>query len=211
MAKYWLLSFRLSPSNEYSGLISFRIDWFDLLVVQGTLKSLLQHLFECISSLALGLLYGPSLITVHGYCFPFSDWQFQVNQGPLKEKVKGRLTHFWNIHLLSLSPPTRKVVQQIPAHTYLAPTSIHAPHVSTLTRSSRSASQMSWQSLYVLLELPEGQRDELSNSKFKEEALPTSVVSTPYFSGIKVLLHGFTFYLNSDKVSKFKTADIHSF
>ena len=41
--KYWSFSFRISPSNEYSGLISFRIDWFYLLAVQGTLKSLLQH------------------------------------------------------------------------------------------------------------------------------------------------------------------------
>ena len=41
--KYWSFSFRISPSNEYSGLISFRIDWFVLLAVQGTLKSLLQH------------------------------------------------------------------------------------------------------------------------------------------------------------------------
>ena len=41
--KYWSFSFSISPSNEYSGLISFRIDWFDLLTVQGTLKSLLQH------------------------------------------------------------------------------------------------------------------------------------------------------------------------
>ena len=41
--KYWSFSFRISPSNEYSGLISFRIDWFDLHAVQGTLKSLLQH------------------------------------------------------------------------------------------------------------------------------------------------------------------------
>ena len=41
--KYWSLSFNISPSNEYSGLISFRIDWFDLLAGQGTLKSLLQH------------------------------------------------------------------------------------------------------------------------------------------------------------------------
>ena len=40
---YWNLSFSISPSNEYSGLISFRTDWFDLLLVQGTLKSLLQH------------------------------------------------------------------------------------------------------------------------------------------------------------------------
>ena len=51
--KYWSFSFNISPSNEYSGLISFRIDWFDLLAVQGTLKSLLQHhssnasVFQC--------------------------------------------------------------------------------------------------------------------------------------------------------------------
>ena len=41
--KYWSFSFNISPSNEYSGLISFRIDWLDLLAVQGTLKSLLQY------------------------------------------------------------------------------------------------------------------------------------------------------------------------
>ena len=41
--KYWSFSFSVSPSNEYSGLISFRINWFDLLTVQGALKSLLQH------------------------------------------------------------------------------------------------------------------------------------------------------------------------
>ena len=43
LAKYWSFCFRISPSNEYLGLISFMIDWFDLLAVQGTLKSLLQH------------------------------------------------------------------------------------------------------------------------------------------------------------------------
>ena len=42
-SKYWSFSFSISPSNEHSGLISFRFDWFDLLAVQGTLKSLLQH------------------------------------------------------------------------------------------------------------------------------------------------------------------------
>ena len=41
--KYWSFSFSISPSNEYSGLISFRVDWLDLLAVQGILKSLLQH------------------------------------------------------------------------------------------------------------------------------------------------------------------------
>ena len=41
--KYWSFSFSISPSNEYSGLISFRMDWLDLLAIQGTLKSILQH------------------------------------------------------------------------------------------------------------------------------------------------------------------------
>ena len=43
LPKYWSFSFSITPSNEYSGLISFRMDWLDLLAVQGTLKSLLQH------------------------------------------------------------------------------------------------------------------------------------------------------------------------
>ena len=55
--KYWSFSFSISPSNEYSGLISFRMDWLDLLAVQGTLKSLLQHSsqFKSINSSALSL------------------------------------------------------------------------------------------------------------------------------------------------------------
>ena len=64
--KYW--SFGISPSNEYSGLIIFRIDWFDLLAVQGTLKSLLQHYSsKSINSSALVLLYGPTLTSIHDY------------------------------------------------------------------------------------------------------------------------------------------------
>ena len=59
--KYSVLCFSNSPFNEYSGLISFRIDWFHLHVVQGTLQSLLQHQFEGIDSLALCLLYSPAL------------------------------------------------------------------------------------------------------------------------------------------------------
>ena len=52
--KRWSISFSINTSNEYSGLISFRTDWFDLLAVQGTLKSLLQHYqFESINSSAL--------------------------------------------------------------------------------------------------------------------------------------------------------------
>ena len=63
--KYWSFSFRISPSSEYSGLISFRINWFDLLAVQGTLKSSPVPQFESINSSAPSLLYGPTLTFVH--------------------------------------------------------------------------------------------------------------------------------------------------
>ena len=58
--KYWIFSFSFSPSDEYSGLISFRIDWFDFLAVQGTLKNLLQHHGVCESKdISFLVLYGP--------------------------------------------------------------------------------------------------------------------------------------------------------
>ena len=61
-------SFSISPSNEYSGLISIRIDWFDILAVQGTLKSLLLTLqFKSINSLVLNFLYRPTLTSMHDY------------------------------------------------------------------------------------------------------------------------------------------------
>ena len=62
--KYWSFSFSISPSNEYSVLI----DWLDLLAVQGTLQSLLQHHSSKASNFsALSLLYGPILISIHNY------------------------------------------------------------------------------------------------------------------------------------------------
>ena len=60
--KYW--SFSISPSNEYSGLISCRIDWLDLVAVQGTLKSSPTPQFKSISSLVLSFLYGPTLTSI---------------------------------------------------------------------------------------------------------------------------------------------------
>ena len=66
--KYWSCSFSISPSNEYSGLISFRIDWLDLLTVQGTLKSLLQHHSSKASILQhSSFLYSPTLTSIHDY------------------------------------------------------------------------------------------------------------------------------------------------
>ena len=66
--KYWSFNFNISPSNEYSGLISFSVDWFDLLAVQVTLKSPSPaSQFESISSLVLSLLCGPTLTSIHDY------------------------------------------------------------------------------------------------------------------------------------------------
>ena len=63
-SKYWSFSFNISPSNAYSGLISFRMDWLDLLAVQGTLKSLLKcH----INSLVLSFLYSPTCTSIHDH------------------------------------------------------------------------------------------------------------------------------------------------
>ena len=56
-SKYWSFSFSISPSNEYSGLIFFRMDWLDLLAVQGTLKSLLQHHSSKASSLQCSVFF----------------------------------------------------------------------------------------------------------------------------------------------------------
>ena len=65
--KYCSFSFSISPSNEYSGLISFRIDWLDLLAVHGTLRSLLTSQFKSINSLVLSFLYGPTFTSIHDY------------------------------------------------------------------------------------------------------------------------------------------------
>ena len=66
--KYWSFSFNISSSNEYSGLISFRMDCLDFLAVQETLKTLLQHpQFKSINSLLLSFLNSPNLTSIHDY------------------------------------------------------------------------------------------------------------------------------------------------
>ena len=80
--KYWNFSFNISPSNEYSGLISFRMDWLDLLAVQGTLKSLLQHhgskasILRC-SAFFMVQLSHPYLTT--GKTIALTTWPLRYN------------------------------------------------------------------------------------------------------------------------------------
>ena len=76
--KYWNFSFSMSPSNEYSGLISFRMNWLDLLVVQGTFKSLLQHhsskasILQCSSFFMVQRPYGLSLCERETFLLEYS-------------------------------------------------------------------------------------------------------------------------------------------
>ena len=65
--KYWSFRFNISPSNEYSGMISFKMDWLDLLVVQGTLKPSPTPQFKGINSSALSFLHNPTLTSIHDY------------------------------------------------------------------------------------------------------------------------------------------------
>ena len=66
-SKCWSFSFNFSPSNEHPGLISFRMDWLDLLAVQGTLESSPTPQFKSINSSALSFFYSPTLTSIHDY------------------------------------------------------------------------------------------------------------------------------------------------
>ena len=98
--KYWSFSFSISPSNEYSGLISFRMDWLDLLAVQGTLKSLLQHHSSKASILqhsAFIIAQLSQLYTATGKTIALTRWTFV-----------GKVTSHpgTGIQIVSLSPHT---------------------------------------------------------------------------------------------------------
>ena len=77
--KYWSFNFSISPSNEYSGLISFRMDWLDLLAVQGTPKSSPTPQFKSINSSALSFLYSPILTSIHNYLKNHSSFGLKLN------------------------------------------------------------------------------------------------------------------------------------
>ena len=83
--KYWSFSFSISPSNEYSELISFRMDWFDLLAVQGTLKSLIPRHSSKASILQCSafIIYSPTLTSIHdswkNHSFEYTDLCQQSN------------------------------------------------------------------------------------------------------------------------------------
>ena len=105
--KYWSFSFNISPSNEYTGLISFRMDWLDLLAVQGTLKSLLQHhsskasILECWAFFIVQLSH--TYMTT-GKTIALTRQTFVVKVMSLLFNMLSRLELTWNNRLV----PNRK-------------------------------------------------------------------------------------------------------
>ena len=92
--KYWSFSFSINPSNEYSGFISFRIDWLDLLAVQGTLKSLLQHNSSKASILqrsASFMVQFSHLYTTTGKAIALTRWTFVAKVMSLPFNTLSRL------------------------------------------------------------------------------------------------------------------------
>ena len=86
---YWSFSFSISPSNEYSGLISFRIDWFDLLAIQGTLKSLLQYY-----NLKASILWHSGFFMVHlSHLYMTPGKTVSLTIWPLLEKMLSLLSN----------------------------------------------------------------------------------------------------------------------
>ena len=90
--KYWNFSFNISPSNKYSGLISFRMDWLDLLAVQGTLKSPLQHHSSKASILRLSVFFIVQLTSICDYWKNHSFDSMDVNLSKVRELVMDRET-----------------------------------------------------------------------------------------------------------------------
>ena len=75
-SKYWSFSFSISPSNEYWGLISFRIDWLDLCSLRDSQESSPTPQFKTINSSVLSLLFGPILTSLHDYIKKLTYWKF---------------------------------------------------------------------------------------------------------------------------------------
>ena len=102
--KYWSFSFNISPSNEHPGLISFRMDWLDLLAVQGTLKSLVQHHSSKASILQRSAFFTvqlshPYMTTVTSFCSPSPVTGGRDVMGETSQSYEGRYNHFNSYNL----------------------------------------------------------------------------------------------------------------
>ena len=132
--KYWSFSFSIRPSNEHSGLISFRMDWLDLLAVQGTLKSLLQHqssktsIFPCSAFFTVQLSH-PYMIT--GKTIALARQTFVG-------KVMSLLFHMLSRLVITFLPRSKRLLiswLQPPSAVILEPPKIKSDTVSTVSPS----------------------------------------------------------------------------
>ena len=129
--RYWSFSYTISPSSEYSGLISFRMDWLDLLAVQGTLESSPTPQFKSINSLMLSFLYSPTLTSIHDYwkSIALTRWTFDGKVMSLLFNMLSRLvitflprskrlliSWLQSPSAVILEPPPNKVCHCFPIH-----------------------------------------------------------------------------------------------
>ena len=146
--KYW--SFSISPSNEYSGLISFKIDWFELLAAQGTLTSFLQHhRIKSISSSVLSLLYGPTLTFVHDY------WKnIALIRQILVRKMMSLLSKMLSMFVIAFLPRSKRLLiswLQSPYAVILEPKKIKSVPVFIFPTFARKWwDWMAWSSAFFL-------------------------------------------------------------
>ena len=132
--KYWIFSFSISPSNEHPGLISFRMDWLDLLAVQGTLKSLLQHhsskasILQCSASFTVQLSHP---YTTTGKTIAVTRWTFVG-------KVMSLLFNMLSRLVITFLPRSKRLLiswLQSPSSVILEPPKIKCDTVSTVSPS----------------------------------------------------------------------------
>ena len=131
---YWSFSFSISPSNEHSGLISFRIDWFDLLAVQGTLKSLLQHH----SSKASILQHSAFFIVQHSHPYVTTGKTIALTRWTFVGKVMSLLSNMLSILLIAFLPRSKRLfISQLksPPAVILEPKKIKYVTVSIVSTS----------------------------------------------------------------------------
>ena len=132
--KYWSFNFNISPSNEYPGLISFRMDWLDLLAVQGTLKSLLQHY----SSKALILLHSAFFIVQLSHPYMTTGKTIALTRRTFVDKVTSLLFNMLSRLVITFLPRSKRLLiswLQSPSAVTLEPRKIKSDTVSTVSPS----------------------------------------------------------------------------
>ena len=131
--KYWSFSFSISPSKEHPGLISFRMDWLDLLSVQGTLESSPTPQFKSISSSALSRLHSPTLTSVHDH------WKnHSLTRRTFVGKVMSLLLNMLSRLVITFLPRSKhRLISwlQSPSAVILEPPKIKSGTVSTVSPS----------------------------------------------------------------------------